>query len=112
MPSFSYWRLSYYRGEHKIYYDKKGRPYIILDKGCGTERRRSLRGHSSILRRTVQFDRKGVFVYFGGFRFRPKGKTKAVASMEVGLVSPYQDWKIKAETVVHIGNESEVWASR
>lgn len=112
MPRFSWWSLRYYRGAHKIYYDKKGRPYIILNKETWKPRRRALRGHSSILKRTVQSDSKGKFVYFGGFRFRPSGKTKAVASMEVGLVSPYRDLEIKAETVVHIGNKSEIWALR
>lgn len=64
----------------------------------------------NLLTREVKFSKKGLFVYFGGWRYHPQKKKHATLGMEVRLESPFRLQGPYA--VVHIGGHKEVWRQR
>jgi hypothetical protein len=60
-----------------------------------------------MLRREVKVDSHGLFIHYGGFRYRPQGETKATPTAHVLLHSPFRREDNLA--VVSIGGKNETW---
>jgi hypothetical protein len=61
----------------------------------------------NLLTREVKSSKRGLFVYFGGWRYHPQKRTRAVLGQEIRLESPFHC--SDAFAVVHVGGRKEVW---
>ena len=57
--------------------------------------------------REVKTDKRGLFVYYGGWRYHPQGKTRANLGVQVKLESPFR--RSDTFAVVHVSGHKEVW---
>lgn len=72
--------------------------------------RNLIRSQKNLLHREVKMDGKGLFVHFGGYRFSPQRKTRAVLGDWVEMESPFN--RYDQFTVVIVGGVREKWKHR
>lgn len=66
--------------------------------------------NDSLLSRQVKSDKKGLFIFYGGWRFYPSRGTRTNLGAWILLESPFYREDDKA--IVRIGNRRETWRQR